>query len=95
MRSIIFGTRNARMLLRCNTYWINPHLFLILVALNFSVLLIWIPISCVTMPLIQWYVRRKDVIAERMQALEVSSDDAGKQGRRYMHMLLYTIPGRS
>lgn len=45
-------------------------IFIILVGLNFGVLLIWIAISCTTMPLIQWYVRRKDVVAARIKALE-------------------------
>ncbi|KAF9461424.1 hypothetical protein BDZ94DRAFT_812758 [Collybia nuda] len=31
------------------------------VGMNFSILIIWTAISCVTLPLIQWFVRRKDV----------------------------------
>lgn len=35
--------------------------------LNFGVLIAWTAISCITMPLIQWYIRRKAIIAERVQ----------------------------
>lgn len=31
--------------------------------LNFGVLIAWVGISCVTLPVIQWFVRRKQVAA--------------------------------
>jgi hypothetical protein len=43
---------------------------LFIVVLNFGVLLVWIAISCVTLPLIQWYVRWQAVMLERKEAME-------------------------
>jgi hypothetical protein len=40
------------------------------VALNAGVLIAWMCISCLTMPVVQWYVRRKAVIAERSQRMQ-------------------------
>lgn len=37
------------------------------VALNFGVLITWVAISCVTLPIFQWYARRKQM-AEAEQA---------------------------
>ncbi|GLB45512.1 putative protein of unknown function (DUF3533) [Lyophyllum shimeji] len=34
------------------------------VGLNFGVLIAWTAVSCFTLPLIQWFVRRRDIIAE-------------------------------
>jgi hypothetical protein len=39
--------------------------FHVIVGLNFGVLLAWIAISCVTLCIFQWIVRRRDIIAER------------------------------
>ncbi|KIK00498.1 hypothetical protein K443DRAFT_679145 [Laccaria amethystina LaAM-08-1] len=38
-------------------------------AMHFGVLIVWIAISCITLPLIQWFVRRRD---ERAAALRVA-----------------------
>ncbi|KAG6812721.1 hypothetical protein H0H92_001082 [Tricholoma furcatifolium] len=35
------------------------------VGMNFGILLVWAAISCITLPLIQWYVRRKDIAARQ------------------------------
>ncbi|KAG5644036.1 hypothetical protein DXG03_009188 [Asterophora parasitica] len=37
----------------------------IIVGQNFGILIAWGAISCITLPLVQWYVRRGDVAAER------------------------------
>jgi hypothetical protein len=65
IRSIVFGTKNSRTfalvtltLKRFTTYE--------LVGLNFGVLSSWIFISSITMPMLQWLVRRRAVIAEGM-----------------------------
>jgi hypothetical protein len=42
-----------------------PFFVFFIVGLNFGVLIIWMIISCIMLPLIQWFVRRKAVIAEQ------------------------------
>ena len=44
----------------------------LIVGLNFGILIVWVAISCVTLPLFQWIVRRRDVIAERAQVPQES-----------------------
>jgi hypothetical protein len=39
----------------------------IAVGLNFGVQLAWVCISCLTLPLFQWYVRRQEVAAWRKE----------------------------
>lgn len=60
VRSVVFGTKNT-----CGS-WIHVGSYLdlicwwFLVVLNFGVLFVWITISLITLPSIQWYVRRGD-----------------------------------
>ena len=42
---------------------------LFLVGMHFGILLVWIAISCITLPLIQWFVRRRD---ERVEDSKVA-----------------------
>jgi hypothetical protein len=64
IRSIIFGTKNTRTFVL-----VTPNSSLIYdrkpVGLNFGVLIAWIAISCIALVMIQWFVRRRAVIAEK------------------------------
>jgi hypothetical protein len=60
------------MLVRLQSLAVNLFFCLIIydpviVGLNFGILIVWVAISCATLPLMQWIVRRKDIIAERAQ----------------------------
>ncbi|KAG6807451.1 hypothetical protein H0H92_007402 [Tricholoma furcatifolium] len=58
VRCIVFGTKNTE-LMDSST-----------VGLNFGILIAWAAISCITLPLIQWFVRRRDIAqADAMKAL--------------------------
>jgi hypothetical protein len=46
--------------------------------MNFGILIAWVTISCITLPLFQWYVRRKDIIADRAQVPQ-EKDGGGEE----------------
>ncbi|KAF5369660.1 hypothetical protein D9615_010234 [Tricholomella constricta] len=46
------------------------------VAMNFGILIAWAAISCLTLPLIQWAVRRRDVVAEQQQQQRAASSSS-------------------
>jgi hypothetical protein len=78
IRSILFGTKNTRashILILCKSEVFIWHVFL--VGMNFGILIAWVTISCITLPLFQWYVRRKDIIADRAQVPQET--DGGKE----------------
>lgn len=74
IRSIIFGTKNTRTFAFALEFDLIPIYNHELVGLNFGVLIAWTAISCITMPLIQWFVRRRDVIAEGRQKVSASGE---------------------
>ena len=47
---------------------------IVIVGKNFAILIVWAVISCITLVLFQWYVRRKDVAAEK-ERYEKQSDN--------------------
>lgn len=47
------------------------------VGVNFAILIAWTAISCITLPLVQWYVRRQDVLAAQAQAPVVGEAPTG------------------
>jgi hypothetical protein len=69
MRTIIFGTKNERSSYLSSFLSAEVDETVFLVAMHFGVLIVWIAISCITLPLIQWFARRRD---ERAAALRVA-----------------------
>ncbi len=48
------------------------------VGLNFAVLIIWSGISMLTLPLFQWFMRRRTVAAARAEARPVLANEKGR-----------------
>ncbi|PPR06512.1 hypothetical protein CVT24_002626 [Panaeolus cyanescens] len=70
IRSIAFGTKDTRSYhfrhyIQITADYHNP------VGLNFGVLFAWVLLSCITLPLLQWYVRRRDDRTETVNTLPV------------------------
>lgn len=51
------------------------------VGLNFGVLIAWTTISCITLPLIQWFVRRQDIAEATRVPPRTISDDSRVKGK--------------
>lgn len=60
VRTILFNTKNDG---KCTLLFLPLCILmdLILVGMNFGILFAWIALSCTTLPLFQWIVRRRDV----------------------------------
>ena len=85
IRTIVFGTKSHSEYffpLIVIVSWID--FFFLLVGLAFGVLLTWTAISCISLPLIQWYVRRR---SRRWQA----SPETESNGTKITDMISDTI----
>lgn len=60
IRAIIFTTKNDRAWFSTNS-WRNDLLTRVVVGLNFGILVAWVVLSCFTVSLFQWLVRRRAV----------------------------------
>lgn len=62
VRAIVFGTKNE-----CESFGSlrmgNAEQGILSVGKNFGILSAWILVSCISMPLIQWYLRKGEVAA--------------------------------
>ncbi|KAL0954143.1 hypothetical protein HGRIS_005282 [Hohenbuehelia grisea] len=67
VRTIVFSTHNEGTCAFAWTISSEYQLRLRLVGLNFGVLIVWIAISCITLPLFQWLSRSREVKAMRSQ----------------------------
>lgn len=67
IRNIVFGTKNTRAPALHHFVFIYNYKS---VGLNFGVLIAWSALSCMTLGVIQWYVRRRDEIAEAGRSMK-------------------------
>jgi len=72
MRTIIFGTKNERSYLSSLSSEVDETVFL--VGMHFGILIVWIAISCITLPLIQWFMRWRDERAEDLKVARKALD---------------------
>jgi hypothetical protein len=67
VRAIVFGTKNDCESI--SSLRMGQHRTMLSVGMNFGILSAWILISCISLPLIQWYGRKREVAAWKAKSL--------------------------